>query len=281
MSLDHPPVGSSGQVQVAIDAPPGWRQIDFISDLHLAPEMPETFTAWQDYLLGTPADAVFILGDLFEAWVGDDSRHFGFEAKATAALTRSAAMKVVFFMVGNRDFLLGDAMLRACGVQALADPAALSAFGSRALLTHGDAWCTGDLDYQGFRAQVRAPAWQAQVLERPLEERRSLARSMRSESERLASGPGADRGFDSQAPWHDIDPATAQRAMIDAGASVLVHGHTHRPGSDAVYPGGMRHVLSDWDLDCATRPRAEVLRWDSRGWRRLSPSTAVGAILRG
>lgn len=258
-----------------IDAPARWRQIDFISDLHLTEAMPRTFAAWRDYLLQTTADAVFILGDLFEAWVGDDSRHAGFEALASSVLTRSAARQDIFIMVGNRDFLMGNAMLSACGLRALTDPTVLSAFGGRALLTHGDAWCTSDVDYQRFRAQVRTPAWQAQVLMRPLAERRTMARSMRSESERLMSR----QTIDPTVPWHDIDPVVACKAMAGAGASVLVHGHTHRPGSDAIHPDGVRHVLSDWDLDQGTQqPRAEVLRWDAKGWQRLVPRAAVDVV---
>ncbi|HEY9238893.1 MAG TPA: UDP-2,3-diacylglucosamine diphosphatase, partial [Burkholderiaceae bacterium] len=165
-----------------IAAPAAWQRIDFISDLHLSAETPRTFDAWEAYLLGTRADAVFILGDLFEAWIGDDSRHDGFEARGAAVLAAAAARRPVYFMVGNRDFLVGDDMLTACGVQALEDPTLLRAFGARTLLTHGDAWCLGDLEYQQFRRQVRDPAWQAQVLKRPLAERRLMARGLRSES---------------------------------------------------------------------------------------------------
>ncbi|MEO7337174.1 MAG: metallophosphoesterase, partial [Caldimonas sp.] len=103
-------------------APPAWRAIDFISDLHLAHDTPRTFEAWRDYLLRKTADAVIILGDLFEAWVGDDARHDGFEARAAAVLSEASARRPMFFMVGNRDFLVGDEMLGACGVRALADP---------------------------------------------------------------------------------------------------------------------------------------------------------------
>lgn len=286
MATAHWPADVVTPALAMIEVPAHWRQVDFISDLHLTDAMPQTFAAWRDYLLRTTADAVFILGDLFEAWVGDDSRHAGFEAQACSVLTRSAARQDVFVMVGNRDFLLGDAMLRACGLHALADPTVLSAFGGRALLTHGDAWCTSDVDYQRFRARVRAPAWQAQVLEQPLAERRKMARSMRSESERLASDQKADQRADQnvdpkadpKAPWHDIDPTIAREAMVGAGASILVHGHTHRPGSDTIHPGGTRHVLSDWDLDHGTQHRAEVLRWDAEGWHRLSPRAAVAAV---
>jgi UDP-2,3-diacylglucosamine hydrolase len=249
-------------------APPAWQCIDFISDLHLADDTPRTFAAWRDYLLNTRADAVFILGDLFEAWVGDDSRFEGFEASGAAVLTEAAARKHLAFMVGNRDFLLGQAMLTACGVHALPDPTVLCAFEQRVLLSHGDAWCIADVAYQQFRAQVRNPAWQAQVLTKPLTERRMMARGMRSESERkLAEDGGGDTV--------DVDTATALEWLHATRSDTLVHGHTHRPATELLAPGRTRHVLSDWELDHARTPRAEVLRWQADGWARLAPADAV------
>lgn len=252
-----------------IVAPGAWQRIDFISDLHLADDTPQGFTAWRSYLLNTNADAVFILGDLFEAWVGDDARHEGFEAQGAAVLTAAAARRKLFFMVGNRDFLLGDEMLAACGVEGLPDPTAISAFGERVLVTHGDAWCIGDVSYQQFRAQVRNPAWQAQVLARPLAERRLMARSLRSESERAAAAHEGE--------WFDVDTPTALHAMRENDAPTLVHGHTHRPATETLAPGHIRHVLSDWELDHAPAPRAEIMRWEAGRWTRLAPADAVAA----
>lgn len=250
-------------------APSMWQSIDFISDLHLSDETPRTFVAWRDYLLNTRADAVFILGDLFEAWVGDDSRFDGFEATGTAVLTEAAARKHLAFMVGNRDFLVGHDMLAACGVQALPDPTVLCAFGQRVLLAHGDAWCIADVAYQKFRAQVRNPAWQAQVLTKPLAERRVIARGMRSESERKLAEH--DDGSDAV----DVDTTTALAWLATTRSHTLVHGHTHRPATELLAPGCTRHVLSDWELDHARTPRAEVLRWRADGWARLTPTDAV------
>jgi UDP-2,3-diacylglucosamine hydrolase len=257
-----------------IVAPSAWRCIDFISDLHLAEDTPRAFDAWREYLLNTRADAVFILGDLFEAWVGDDARHEGFEAEGAAVLSRAAARRALHFMVGNRDFLLGREMLAACGVEGLADPCVLAAFGERVLLTHGDAWCLGDVDYQRFRRMVRDPAWQAGVLARPLAERRLMARSLRSESERNAAMHEGE--------WADVDAPTALRWMALNDATTLVHGHTHRPASEPLGAGRMRHVLSDWALDADAHgdpasgaPRSEVLRWERGAWTRMSPAQAV------
>lgn len=251
-------------------APPAWRSIDFISDLHLAADTPRGFASWRDYLLHTSADAIFILGDLFEAWVGDDARHAGFEAGGAAVLSEAAARRHVAFMVGNRDFLLGGAMLAACGVHTLADPTVLSAFGQRVLLTHGDAWCIDDVEYQRFRSVVREPSWQARVLTLPLAERRVLARNMRSESERQAA---AHRGT-----GFDVDRTTALQWMAEANAPTLVHGHTHRPGTEALSPGYVRHVLSDWALDHVAAARAQVLRWQRGRWDRIAPADAIDAV---
>ena len=259
-----------------IVAPPAWRRIDFISDLHLAEDTPRTFAAWRDYLLNTSADAVMILGDLFEAWVGDDARHEGadaIEARGSAVLRQAAAQRDIAFMVGNRDFLLGRAMLDDCGMTALPDPTVLCAFGERALLTHGDAWCTTDVEYQRIRRVVREPVWQAQALARPLAERRVIARGLRSESERKA----AERHAGPLAAGFDVDAATALEWLTETGSHVLVHGHTHRPATAALAPGLVRHVLSDWELDHAAAPRAQVLRWHAGGWARLSIDEAVAA----
>jgi len=250
---------------VEVGAPSDWRCIDFISDLHLAEDTPLTFAAWRAYLLGTNADAVFILGDLFEAWVGDDSRFGGFEARAAEVLRSAAARRPLAFMVGNRDFLLGAAMLKDCGMRALPDPCVLRAFDQRVLLTHGDAWCLADIEYQQIRHQVRDPAWQAQVLAHPLELRRKIAGTFRAESERRAAGHRGE--------WADVDVATALQALHEARATTLIHGHTHRPGTSTLAPGSVRHVLSDWDLDHGAR--AEVLRWQEGRWHRLAPAAAT------
>jgi UDP-2,3-diacylglucosamine hydrolase len=244
-------------------APAGWSRIDFISDLHLAPGRPRTFDAWAAWLRATPADAVFILGDLFDAWVGDDARHEGFEAQCTAVLADAARRRPLAFMVGNRDFLAGSDWLEACGMSALADPTLLVAFGERVLLTHGDALCLADSEYQRYRAQVRSPAWQAMALALPLAERRRRAAQMRHASEQYQAGGGLARAAT------DIDFDTAAAWMDAAGASLLIHGHTHKPASETFAQGCTRHVLSDWDCDTAATPRAEVLSLTCRGVERL------------
>src|SRR6185436_4667984 len=130
------------------EAPDDWRAIDLLSDLHLAENTPEVFGVWAAHLRNTDADAVFILGDLFEVWVGDDMAERGFEARCVEVLSAAAAERMVAFMPGNRDFLVGDAMLAASGVARLADPTVVVAFGDRVVLSHGDALCVGDVGYQ-------------------------------------------------------------------------------------------------------------------------------------
>lgn len=261
MSEDPPP---EPVAIPAFTAPADWSRIDFISDLHLAADMPRTFEAWEAWMRDTPADAVFILGDLFDAWVGDDARHEGFEARCTAVLADATPRRTVAFMVGNRDFLAGNAWAGACGMTVLADPTVLVAFGERILLTHGDALCLADTEYQQFRAQVRSPAWQAMALALPLAERRLRAAQMRHASEqRQADGALAGTAA-------DIDFAAALSWMDRAGTTVMIHGHTHRPASGLIAAGRTRHVLSDWDCDAAepARRRAQVVSLTRAGIQR-------------
>lgn len=245
-------------------APPDWASIDFVSDLHLAADMPRTFDAFVAYLRATDADAVFILGDLFDAWVGDDARHEGFEAQSTKLLAECAGRRPMAFMVGNRDFLAGAAWLQACGMTALADPTVLVACGRRVLLTHGDALCLADTEYQRYRALVRSPAWQAMARALPLVERRQRAAQMRHASEQRQAGGALT------SEYADIDRTAALAWMAAAGVAAMVHGHTHRPGSEALAPGCERHVLSDWDCDAPAQARAEVLRLTAHGFERRS-----------
>lgn len=248
------------EVQAAVE----WKTIDFISDLHLADDTPRTFEAFASYLSRTRADAVFILGDLFEVWVGDDARHEGFEARCVDVLCEAASRCVLGFMVGNRDFLVGSDMLKSCGMLALSDPTVLIAFGERMMLTHGDALCVADVAYQRFRSVVRSPAWRTDFLSRPLAERYKAARDVRQESERRKQEQSAGR-------YVDIDVATAVRWMHEAGTPSMIHGHTHMPGSETLAPGFQRHVLTDWDFDHdGELPRGGVLRWQKDGIQRLS-----------
>ena len=242
-----------------LSADPAWETVDFISDLHLRAEDPETFLAWQHYMQHTAAQAVFILGDLFETWVGDDvvaappsasSGSDSFERRCARILLRSAAQRKLFFMRGNRDFLIGEAFTGACGVQLLHDPSILDFAGQRWLLSHGDALCLADTDYMQFRALVRAPAWQQAFLDQPLEQRQAAARALRDRSEAHKQAHPV---------LVDVDTPAAVGWLRAAGAPCLIHGHTHRPADHALGGTLQRIVLSDWDLQ-ARPTRAEVLR---------------------
>ncbi len=259
-AADHP---TSAPLFVA---PATWKAIDFISDLHLAEDTPRAFEAWRAYMETTRADAVLILGDLFDAWPGDDARFEGFEAGCADVLRRASAARFVGFMVGNRDFLVGPAMTDDCGLHRLGDPTVVAAFGQRALLSHGDAWCLGDVDYQRVRPQLRSAAWQAGVLAQGLPQRKALARQLRQQSEQHASGR-------SPGDWADVDAPLAARWLEANAAPVLIHGHTHRPATEIFAGGATRHVLSDWSLDGGAE-RAELLRWSAGGFTRLGLEAA-------
>jgi UDP-2,3-diacylglucosamine hydrolase len=244
-----------------LQAPSHWRTVDFISDLHLHPDEPATFAAWQQYLARTPADAVFMLGDLFEVWVGDDAAQDpeSFEARCARVMADASRQRDLFFLCGNRDFLVGPEFLRQSCTTGLDDPCVLQFGPRRWLLSHGDALCLDDVDYQRFRALARSAAWQQQFLAQPLEARRAQARGIRNESEARKR---------TAMVYADVDTPAALVWLRAAQAQDLVHGHTHRPATHDLGNGCTRHVLSDWDL-AATAPRADVLRLTRAGLERV------------
>jgi UDP-2,3-diacylglucosamine hydrolase len=237
-------------------APSHWRVIDFISDLHLQASEPETFNAWTNYLQTTQADALFILGDLFEVWVGDDvaaptaSTPDTFERQCASHLRTAAKRLDIFFMHGNRDFLVGQSFLRQCRASLLNDPTTLFFGEQRWLLSHGDELCLADTEYQQFRKLVRSNAWQTDFLSKPLAERQTIARGLRAQSEaRKKLG----------LKLVDVDAAMSTQWLRDRGSSTLIHGHTHQPADHDLGQGLQRIVMSDWDV-AAKPPRAQVLR---------------------
>ena len=251
-------------------APAHWHTVEFISDLHLDPSEPGTLAAWQAYLQASKADAIFLLGDIFEVWVGDDTLQEvnSFEAQAATALHAASQLRPMFFMVGNRDFLIGDAFFQATGLHGLSDPTVLVLGERRILLSHGDALCLDDVDYQKFRALSRSAAWRQHTLSQPLAARRALGKAMRSESQMRK---------DSGAEYADVDLAATVHWMDACQTSWLIHGHTHRPAdhalpADAHGQKRTRIVLSDWHIDRQTQ-RAEILRVTAMGWERLALPT--------
>jgi UDP-2,3-diacylglucosamine hydrolase len=231
-----------------IQADPAWRCIDFLSDIHLDERDQTTFEAWRAYLLSTPADALFILGDLFEVWVGDDTPEV-FSQNCVALLQALQKVKPVFVMHGNRDFLLGSQ--HAYSFQIIQDPCVLAFNGRRVLLSHGDTWCTEDHAYQQFRAQVRTPLWQENFLKQNWEMRHALGQAMRQQS--LAQQA-------TQKEYADVNPNLALQALIETRCDTLIHGHTHRPATHHLDDTHQRWVLSDWHAQ-SDPPRLEVLRW--------------------
>ena len=216
----------------------------FISDLHLSEERPHITAAFLAFLDGEARQAgqLYLLGDLFDAWIGDDDDRPLAETVAVALARLSAAGVAVFFQHGNRDFLLGERYAHRCGMMLLPELALIKLGETSCLLAHGDQFCTRDQAYQAFRAQVRDPAWQAAFLARSLQERKAIAADLRARSREANSLKAQD--------IMDVTPAVVLDHMQQQGASLLIHGHTHRPARHALQlPAGLgeRCVLGDWD----------------------------------
>lgn len=232
----------------------------FASDLHLDPARPEITRQFTDFLAGPArqAQALYLLGDLFEAWLGDDAPGPLGETVAGALAGLSASGVAVFVMQGNRDFLLGEPFCQRAGARLLPDPVVLTLGDRRVLVTHGDALCTGDAAYQRLRSLVRDPDVQRAFLALPLERRRALAAEARAGS----------RAHLAQADEYitDVSQEAVEHVMREAGVTTLLHGHTHRPGIHRFTLDGRhctRIVLGDW------HEHGSVLRWDEEGYELL------------
>ena len=217
----------------------------FISDLHLDPSRPAITELFGRFLDGEArrADALYILGDLFEAWVGDDdpSEAGTFVAARLKALADAGVP--TYFIRGNRDFLLGDAYAKRAGMTILPDPAVILLQGEPTLILHGDLLCTDDTAYQQFRAQTRDPRWQAQFLAQPLAARLAFAAQARAASQ-ARYGELAAKGM--AETIGDVAPATVQDWFTRFGVQRMIHGHTHRPAIHDEGDGRTRIVLGDW-----------------------------------
>ena len=214
----------------------------FISDLHLDSERPAITRAFFRFLDDhRHADALYILGDLFETWIGDDDNG-PLAIEVGEFLSRyTSTGPDLFLMQGNRDFLIAERFAHSTGAILLADPTVIDLYGRPTLLTHGDALCTADTDYQAFRRQVREPAWQAEFLERPLAERRAFAEAARNMSREALASKSED--------IVDVSPAAVSALLKEFGVDQLIHGHTHRPGHHQT-PESERWVLGDWNQSC-------------------------------
>jgi UDP-2,3-diacylglucosamine hydrolase len=246
-----------------------WRTVDLISDLHLSESEPATFDAWQRYMNNTNADAVFILGDLFEVWVGDDSirsrlspqsSDLNFEERCALVLQAAGKRLNLYFMHGNRDFLVGSQMMTVCNATLLSDPSVLTFNQQRYLLTHGDMLCLADTQYLAYRDVVRQPAWQQEQLAKPLLERQAIGRHMRVESQ---------KNQQHLLEYADVDDAATVTWLQASNAKTMIHGHTHKPANHDLGDGLERVVMTDWDLT-ATPARAEVLQLTVDSLQRIT-----------
>ncbi|MDL2356308.1 MAG: UDP-2,3-diacylglucosamine diphosphatase [Pseudomonadota bacterium] len=241
----------------------------FISDLHLQQSHPRTAAAFFRFLEehAATADALYLLGDLFEYWAGDDDSTLFHQAIIDAIRAVSDAGVAIYWIAGNRDFLVGERFARAAGLTLLAEPHVATIGGQRVALVHGDAECTADLGYMTFRAQVRDPQWQQQFLALPLAQRKGIIAGLREGSREAHGGKSMI--------IMDVAPAAIDALHAATGCDVLIHGHTHRP---ALHQAGSRrrYVLPDWELD-AEPPRG--------GWIAIDGSGAIarhgldGAVL--
>ena len=218
------------------------RPVLFISDLHLDPQRPAVIRLFVQFLAQTArqAQALYILGDLFEAWVGDDTlRADDPVIRGLSAL--SAGGVPVYVLRGNRDFLLGEGFSQATGALLLEDPSCIELDGTKVVLLHGDTLCTDDIEYQRFRATVRDPRWQAEFLAKPLAQRLEYAARARAESTR--------RNESIDDTVLDVSADSVEQTLREQGAQHMIHGHTHRPGVHRFELDGapaQRIVLGDW-----------------------------------
>lgn len=233
----------------------------FISDLHLHEQRPAGIDAFTRFMEGLPgqADALYILGDLFEFWIGDDAPLPGY-ATVMESMRRAADRGLpMYFMHGNRDFLIGAGFAAATGCSLLTDPTIVELGQTPVLLMHGDTLCTDDTEYQAFRRQVRDPQWQQTFLALPPQQRIEMALAYRSESMK--------RSGEKSMEIMDVAPTAVTAALEDAGVSHLIHGHTHRPGVHDFEAGdrpARRIVLGDW------YEQGSVLEWTDRGFELVT-----------
>ncbi|QQC64293.1 UDP-2,3-diacylglucosamine diphosphatase [Paraburkholderia ginsengisoli] len=238
------------------------RPFFFLSDIHLSEAIPHTVAAFEHFIRVTAeeADSVFILGDLFEYWVGDDMLIEPFVARIAALLhTLSERGIALYIMHGNRDFLLGKRFMKTAGAIWLPDPFVITAFGIRVALAHGDALCTADHGYQFFRRFARNRFAQTLFLASPFRWRQKLAENMRAKSEHGRMRPVSMK--------YDVTSKAVAALFRKSKAATIIHGHTHLPARHRE-PGGTRWVLPDWDLDHGAH-RGGYLRIDADGVRAL------------
>nr|WP_206768972.1 UDP-2,3-diacylglucosamine diphosphatase [Marinobacter sp. G11] len=216
----------------------------FISDLHLEESRPDITGAFLGFLKthAMGVEQLYILGDFFEAWIGDDERTPLQEQVAAALREVRDSGTEIFLMHGNRDFLIGNDYCERAGATLLDDPTVIDLYGTPALLMHGDSLCTADVEYQKFRANMRNPQMQKMMLARPLEDRQQMARQLRQMSMAKNQGKAED--------IMDVTPEEVVKELEHHGVQLMIHGHTHRPAIHDLEANGepaRRIVLGDWD----------------------------------
>jgi UDP-2,3-diacylglucosamine hydrolase len=233
----------------------------FISDLHLCASRPAITEAFLNFLKteAKQAEKLFILGDLFEYWAGDDDLNHPDHQNIIQALKALSQNTAIYFIHGNRDFLIGEAFAEATGATILADPSALNLYGHSVLLSHGDALCTDDVEYQAFKKLVRSQDWQTKFLGQPLSQRKAQIEELRKKSEEEKSGK----------PYKIMDintEALSQLLKAFNYPAIFIHGHTHRPNVHKLHLDGKdctRIVLGDW------YDQGSCLRLDDNGFRNI------------
>jgi len=218
----------------------------FISDLHLSAEQPGSMAAFRRFTAGMArqAEALYILGDLFEYWAGDDDLQDSFHREVADLLAGVAQHGTkIFIMQGNRDLLMSDALMRACGADAISDPHLINLYGTPTLLSHGDLLCSGDTAYQKYRIQVHSAEFQQQFLARPLPERKAYIAELRARSRMEKTCKDEE--------LMDVSTTAVEAMLREHDYPRLIHGHTHRPARHEHLVDGHRcerWVLDDWDV---------------------------------
>lgn len=221
----------------------------FISDLHLDPARPDVAQAFFRFMEGEApqAEALYILGDFFEAWIGDDLQHPFVDSVKQSLRTLTDKKIPVYLMHGNRDFLIGDQFCKETGCKLIEDPTLIELYGQKVLLMHGDTLCTQDIDYLAFRSMVRNPAWQKDFLSKSLQERLAIAEGIRAASKEKTS--------ELQYEIMDVTQSEVEKVMTKQNVQLMIHGHTHRP------------AIHQLDVNGKTAERVVLGDWHTAGWK--------------
>jgi len=228
----------------------------FISDIHISEQYPEIGEQLIDFLenQAQQSDALYILGDLFEYWLGDDDTNPEYKKIQSALKLFTDKKTPTYFIHGNRDFLIGETFAHETGIKILSDPSIIELYGERILISHGDIFCTDDVEYQSSRKQTRDPNWQKMILEKPLKERKVFANEAREKSSIYTQKINE--------VLMDVNQSETNKTFEKYGLNRIIHGHTHKPAiHNSMINGELykRIVLGDW------YEQGSVLKWDQSG----------------